>query len=212
MHPAAPDDPDAAGAAGVRFASTSRLGTTCSLDETSRGEASQAEPGRADLLRSRALSSREMAEFRRRCDAAGWEHSERILKAMRYELGYDSDLTRSLRRVDVSGGQRSGYPQEPGRDLRRARLVTPPNRCDRRPFNGESHPMRGMRLMLTAISSISTLSWLLLIGIPGFLLLVASHFVSLESPWNWIVFISLLAVATALIVEVADWAITRLRR
>ena len=72
--------------------------------------------------------------------------------------------------------------------------------------------MRGMRLMLTAISSISTLSWLLLIGIPGFLLLVASHFVSLESPWNWIVFISLLAVATALVVEVADWAITRLRR
>ena len=33
-----------------------------------------------------------MAEFRRRCDAGGWENSERILKAMRYELGYDSDL------------------------------------------------------------------------------------------------------------------------
>ena len=72
--------------------------------------------------------------------------------------------------------------------------------------------MRRIRLIPTAISSMSTLSWLLFIGIPGFVLLVASWFVSVESPWNWIFSIGLLAVATALLAEVAEWAITRLRR
>ena len=36
-----------------------------------------------------------MAEFRRRCDVGGWENSERILQAMRYELGYVSSLAMS---------------------------------------------------------------------------------------------------------------------
>ena len=61
--------------------------------------------------------------------------------------------------------------------------------------------MRRIRPILTAMNSVPTLSWLLLVGLCGFVLFVASQFVSLASPWNWIISNSLLAVATELLAE-----------
>ena len=70
-------------------------------------------------------------------------------------------------------------------------------------------PMRQIRLIATATNSISTLFWLLGVGLCGFVLFAASQFVSLASPWNGVFDIGLLAVVIALLGEVAEWAISR---
>jgi hypothetical protein len=71
--------------------------------------------------------------------------------------------------------------------------------------------VRVLRFAWRAISSVSTLAWVLSLGIGGVVVTAASRLVSLESPWNLVFFTSVFLIAWALVVPASTLAVSRLQ-
>lgn len=68
--------------------------------------------------------------------------------------------------------------------------------------------MRYLKLLWSAVTSLSTLAWLLSLGIGGLVTTGLSQVVTLETPWNGVFFVSAFLVAWALAVPFSKVAIS----